>query len=73
MSEPSIEMFNGLVFAAFVWGLAPMGPVSTPLPIWTNQPYPVQILAILRTTAKTSRLPNPTSFHSCPEPDGGRD
>jgi len=28
------------------------GSVSTPLPIWTNQPYPVQILAILRTRTR---------------------
>jgi hypothetical protein len=63
-------MFNGLVFAAFVWVLVPTGSALTPLSLWADHPGPIQIQ---RTTAKTQRLPKPDAIQSCPEQDGGRD
>jgi hypothetical protein len=65
-----MTMFNGIVFAAFVWTLVPTGFVPTPLSVWTAQPGRVEIL---RTTAKTSRLPKPDDIRACPKQDRGRD
>jgi hypothetical protein len=63
-------MFNGLVFATFIWTLVPTGSALTPFLAWRDHPGSTEIL---RTTAKTSRLPKPDIIRTCPEQDGGRD